>query len=87
MKKTTTILLAGIGSFYTLQAQNVGIGTTIPAEKLHVAGNLKVDTVKSSSIRMTTGAGDGKILTSDGTGNGRWLTNNAVATSNIGYGV
>lgn len=53
-------------------AQNVGIGLASPSERLHVAGNVKADTVKSSGIKMTANAGDGKILTSDSAGNASW---------------
>lgn len=47
----------------TIQAQNVGIGTTTPNEKLHVIGSIKV-------VDGTEGAG--KVLTSDATGKGTW---------------
>ena len=42
-------------------SQNVGIGTTFPAEKLHVAGNIKGDTVKPQAIKLTPNAGNAKI--------------------------
>lgn len=70
-----------------LYAQNVGIGTSTPLEKLHVAGNLKIDTIKPSAIKLTPDAGIGKILTSDAAGNANWQTNNAAAAGNIGFGV
>lgn len=72
MKKFTwLVLLLQTISTFTI-AQNVGIGTATPAERLHVAGNIKADTVKSTGIKMTTNAGDGKILTSDSAGNATW---------------
>lgn len=44
---------------------NVGVGTTLPLDKLHVAG----------SIRMVDGSqGVGKVLTSDVNGTGTWQT-------------
>ncbi len=68
-------------------AQNVGVGTTTPAEKLHVAGNIKADTVKPNAIKLIPNAGTGKILTSDAAGNANWQTSNAAAGGNIGFGV
>lgn len=54
---------------------NVGIGTTSPTQKLDVAG-----TAKMTGFKMVTGAGSGKILTSDASGVGTWQT----APSGIG---
>ncbi len=74
----------------TATAQNVGIGITTPAEKLHVAGNIKADTIKPSVLKVATNAGTGKVLTSDATGNASWQTNTSAGSSaagNIGYGV
>lgn len=75
--------------FYTIKAQqNVGIGTARPAEMLHVAGNIKADTIKPNVVKITSGAGNGKILTSDGTGNATWQNNNSSNPSgNTGFGV
>lgn len=67
-------------------SQNLGIGTTTPVEKLHVAGNIKTDTLKPNAIKLTPNAGIGKILTSDANGNANWQ-NNSFASGNIGYGV
>jgi hypothetical protein len=55
-----------------IQAQNVGIGILIPTEKLHVAGNIKTDTVKTNVVKITPNAGAGKILSSDAAGNATW---------------
>lgn len=63
-------------------AQNVGINTTNPTERLHVAGNIKADTVKPAVLKLTPNAGSGKILTSDANGNASWQ-----ATGNTGFGV
>lgn len=67
-------------------AQNIGIGTAAPAEKLHVTGNIKSDTIKVNGIKLPPDAGEGKILTSDASGNASWQTGSRIA-GNIGYGV
>ncbi|MGB3081206.1 MAG: FG-GAP repeat protein [Saprospiraceae bacterium] len=78
--------------FLKVIAQNVGIGTSTPLEKLQVEGNILMDTAKLNAILLAPNAGPGKILTSDGMGNGAWEnlvlpppSNNA--NGNIGYGV
>lgn len=46
---------------------NVGINQTNPTEKLEVAGK-----TKTTNLQVTNGAGVGKVLTSDATGNATW---------------
>jgi len=46
---------------------NVGIGTTNPVQKLDING-----TLKATGFIMATGAGLGKVLTSDASGNAAW---------------
>lgn len=48
-------------------AQNLGVGTLNPTEKLDVAGTAKV-----LGFQLSTGAVDGYVLTSDGSGVGSW---------------
>ena len=70
-----------------LLAQNTGIGAALPLERLHVAGNIKADTVKPNAVKMLSNAGTGRILTSDAAGNGTWQTNSALTgTGNAGFG-
>ncbi len=73
-------------------AQNVGIGTSTPTEKLEVEGNILTDTVKLNAILLPPNAWAGKILTSDGNGNAAWQELNIPPSpnepeDNIGYGV
>jgi trimeric autotransporter adhesin len=55
---------------------NLGIGVPIPTEKLDVNGK-----TKTTNLQVTTGAGTGKVLTSDALGNASWQTNNSWQTT------
>ena len=63
--KATAISIAAFFFCQICNAQNVGIGTATPTQKLEVAG-----TTKTTGILMTPGAGTGKIMESDSVGNG-----------------
>jgi hypothetical protein len=52
---------------------NMGIGTASPTQKLEVIGTTKTDV-----LQVVTGAGAGKVLTSDATGNATWQTSGAA---------
>jgi len=82
MKKV--LFLAALFASDSLFAQNVGIGTPTPTEKLQVAGNIKLDTIKPNAIKLPPGAGDGKILTSDAAGNASWQADRA--STSVGFG-
>ncbi|MBK9983568.1 MAG: hypothetical protein IPP15_14480 [Saprospiraceae bacterium] len=72
-------------------AQNIGIGTITPVEKLDVNGNIKSDTLKPNALQLLPNAGAGKILTSDVTGNASWesliVAPPANTSGNVGHGV
>ncbi|MBP9792606.1 MAG: hypothetical protein KBC56_01245 [Flavobacterium sp.] len=57
---------------------NLGIGVEAPAQRLEVAGK-----TKTTNLQVTTGAGAGKILTSDAVGNATWQTS-SNPSSNTG---
>jgi hypothetical protein len=65
-------------------AGNVGIGKTIPLEKLDVNGDLRADTILPTAIRMAPNAGAGKVLTSDAVGNATWQEKNS--SGSVGFG-
>ncbi len=61
---------------------NLGLGVAVPTQKLDVNG-----TAKMTGFLMATGAGAGKVLTSDASGNGTWTTAaSAPVTSVSGSG-
>jgi len=57
-----------------LKGGNVGIGITSPTKKLEVSGTTKTDSLQAVNIRMTNGAVNGYVLTSDASGNASWAT-------------
>jgi len=67
-------------SIYNKNTGNVGIGTQTPAEKLEIAGK-----TKTTNLQITSAAGVGKILTSDGVGNALWTTPVASGVVNQQY--
>ncbi|MBO9636248.1 MAG: hypothetical protein J7578_24310, partial [Chitinophagaceae bacterium] len=88
MKQVILLLTASVTALCSL-AQNVGIGTTTPRNKLHIAGGLRVDTLANGIdsgllrhdkngviywLRFTGQSSD--VLRGDGTfgsGNTGWL--------------
>lgn len=69
---------------------NVGVGTANPSAKLDVAGDIKCSgaissaTTSTNSLQVITGAGTGKVLTSDAAGNAVWqnpVSNKFISTA------
>ncbi|RMF52826.1 MAG: hypothetical protein D6750_01735, partial [Bacteroidetes bacterium] len=74
--RTYAAVLACFGA--TLVAQNVGIGTATPTERLHVAGNLRLD---GAFMPGNLPGANGNILLSAGPGVPPvWLPNGAIGT-------
>lgn len=60
---------------------NVGIGITNPSALLDINGDLNVGTtLTTTSLTMTTGAVDGYIMRTDGSGNATWVDINTVSS-------
>ena len=72
MRKIFLSFVMILFSWIISEAQNIGIGTNAPSEKLHVVGNIKADVAVVNSIKITPNAGAGKILSSDAAGNATW---------------
>jgi hypothetical protein len=66
--KDKYVLIALIAIATTAVAQNVGIGTSMPTEKLEVDGK-----TKTGNFQMTSGAASGHLLQSDANGNASWV--------------
>ena len=69
-------------TFYPLIALdgNVGIGTSSPSETLDINGK-----TKTTNFQMTSGATNGYILTSDGSGNASWSPQSGITGSTNTY--
>jgi hypothetical protein len=60
-----------------LKDDKVGIGTSAPTESLDVNGK-----IRTTTFQMTDGASSGRILQSDGSGNGSWVAPSTLFSSN-----
>jgi len=70
----------GAGGIYYFNDGNIGVGTTTPSQKLEVSGNLK-----TGGFIMTGGAGAGKVLTSDASGQAAWTDSQWTTSGNNIY--
>jgi len=82
--KSIFFLATGLLLYIAGFSQNIGIGTNTPAEKFHVAGNIKGDTIKSNGLNILSNAASGKVLTSDASGNASWQERSAGG--GVGFG-
>jgi hypothetical protein len=73
-------------NIYNTNSGNIGMGISTPTQKLHVAGNIKNDTLIPNAIKLLPNAASGKILTSDANGNASWQSS-SLGAGNVGYGV
>jgi len=58
----------------TLNAQNVGIGTATPLEKLHIIGNVRSSTLAGVGSRMVLSDLNGTLINATGLNSPAWLT-------------
>jgi hypothetical protein len=79
--RPATAYTDAVMNFYTdnLGTNKVGINTINPATTLDVNG-----TTKTTNLQVTTGAGAGKVLTSDATGLASWQSASAATGSLAG---
>jgi hypothetical protein len=70
----------GAGGVYYFNDGNIGVGTTSPSQKLEVSGNLK-----TTGFIMVGGAGAGKVLTSDASGQAAWTDSQWTTSGNNIY--
>ncbi len=72
MKRTFFVFTLLFSGLYLMAQNKVGINTASPTEALDVNGNAKADTVKATYLKVSVGAGAGKVMTSDANGNALW---------------
>lgn len=80
----TSLFICSLFCISFAVAQNVGIGVPLPSEKLEVNGNVKAtNVIATNSFQLTNGAGAGKVLTSNASGVGSWVTPGGTSGGSI----
>lgn len=74
-----SILFAMLGTVTAL-AQNVGIGTASPLEKLHIIGNVRSSTLASPGISLVLADPNGTLFTGSGLTSPSWMTTGNTGT-------
>lgn len=84
--KTYTFRISGMFLFLMIlsqvsQAQNVGIGTATPLEKLHVIGNIRSSTLAGVGSRLVLSDLNGTLINATGLGSPAWMTTGNTGTN------
>jgi hypothetical protein len=53
-------------------SSKIGVGKAMPAYRLDVNGTANADTLQGANLKITTGAANGYVLRTDGSGNASW---------------
>lgn len=75
------IILLMIGLSQSSLAQNVGIGTATPLEKLHVIGNIRSSTLSGVGSRMVLSDLNGTLINATGLTSPAWMTTGNTGTN------
>lgn len=78
MKAHIALIVALLAAALPLAAQNVGIGTNAPLEKLHVVGNIRSSTLAGTGTRMVGADANGTLNIIPAGANGQVLTQTAL---------
>lgn len=88
MKKAFTLLLSSTIFSGISLAQNVGIGTSAPADKLHVVGSIRSSTLAGIGNRTVLANANGTLIIGTGANNPDWTilgnTGTSASTNFIG---
>ena len=75
------IIICLTGTWNSASAQNVGIGTPTPLEKLHIIGNVRSSTLAGVGNRLVLADPNGTLITLSGSTGPGWLTTGNTGTT------